>query len=1137
MAQGTGMTADRSAPPGDITLYVERIVELYSGMPLLGVGGLGPAGTRLDRVDIRYDGRPASFATPKTITENGVPRLHFSTQLPIEPAAGRVQVVALVGGVESVLYDEPMTSVGRRTEPEIVAPTGAAGRFRGVVARGVRSVTSGEVLSPTRWRARAGRFATLLLRIRQKVRNKLFLRRFRPCDPHQTYAANTAVTTALRAAMEVAAWRFRYRPTVSILLPVWNSDPKWLAEAIDSVRGQVYDRWELCIADDASTDPAHLRYLDRLPADPRIKLVRRPANGHICANTNSAADLATGEFVALLDHDDKLSPDALFEVVRLLQDHPDADLIYSDEDKIDAAGRRFDPQFKPDWSPELLLSYNYVNHFTCVRRAVFERAGRFRVGYQGSQDHDLLLRVTELTDRVHHVPRILYHWRSHPQSTASTAGQKGYVHTSGRKAVEDALARRGIDASLYVPPFADRLGLPILALDGPDDGPSVAVLIHGESDDAARTKGVVERTTAYRNATVEIVPPGDSPADAWNRAAAGRTEDLLLFIQAGIVPADPRWLSRLVASLRLPGVGAVGGLVRGEDGAVVSAGTLLGMRDGIAPNDACQGLPKDAVSYYFYVEVGRTVSAPARGCLLTRREVFARVGGFDTARFGRTLFGVDYALRIAGTGLRSAHVGGAELVAAEPTAVGRDADPAELLAFKRAYGRPRDRYYNPNLSDRDSFRPLCDGVPSLLAGPGTPAVRALVAAHNLNSPEGAPRYLSEIVLGLWDRGRIEPAVFSPLGGAGEASYRDASVPVTVADAPWSRRFVDGRWEPREYEAAQKYLGRLLRDRRPEVVVANTLLSFPVVEAAARAGVPAVWIIHESYSPDCLARVFPPYARGRIEAAFALAARVVPASHDTAKLFAHWNTRGNVRVLHNGLDPAPFDDYIRKVTKADAARRVPGDPAKKRIIAVGTVCERKGQHTLVEAAAELAKTRSDFACYLVGMRDGVPYADYVRELVRRHRLERVVHLIPETDDVWRFYRAADVFVCASQIETFSRAVLEAEAFGLPIVSTPCCGLGEQVFWGFNALRFDFGDAGGLAGHLGRLLGDDELRAGTGERSRAAFDTHLNADEMLDRYAAVIRAAARPGPRHAKASPKRFPFGTLGFGGRHVAPNRR
>lgn len=1081
--------------PGDLRLFVERLAEPYSGMPLVGVGGDGPPEFLHCRIDVRYDSRPASFAVPTLSPEPG--RLHFSTQLPFDPAAVRLQVVAVAGTSESVLFDEPLAEIGTRAEPTAPVPR------RGPVGRAWRAVVTGEAFSLWRWQARVGRAAELARKVRQKVRHKLTARRFRPCDPHQTYAANTALTPRLRAAMADEITRFRVRPTFSILVPVYNVDPQWLTAAIDSVRAQVYPHWELCLADDASTRLDLLRYLERLPDDPRIKLVRREANGHICHATNSAADLATGEFVALLDNDDALAPHALFAVARLLQDHPDADLVYSDEDKIDAAGRRYDPQFKPDWSPELLLSYNYVNHFTVVRRCVFEKAGRYRPGYEGSQDHDLLLRVTERTDRVYHVPEILYHWRSLPSSTASAAGVKRYVHTAGRKAVGDALARRGVRASLVTPAFADRLGLPILGLDGPDDGPPVAVVIRGEPSAAAATVRAVKATTAYRNFAPYLVVDGAAPAEALNRIAAGRAEEILVFLEAGVEPTDRRWLSRLVAYLGLPGVGAAGGLIRDADGAIASAGTLLGMRDGIAPDDACRGVPKDAVSYYFYAEVGRNASAPGRGLLATRRDVFDRVGGFDADRFPATTWDVDYALRLAGIGVRCVHVAGAELRSAS-LPPGRRDDPLELLALKHAHGRVRDPFSNPNFSERDSFRPSGDAPLSLPAEGKHPAVRCLVAAHNLNSPEGAPRYLSEIVLGLRDRGVLDPVVWSPLGGPGAAVYEAAGVPVIVAGAEWSPRFVDGRWTPREWDAAQAAVRRVVRETRAEVVLANTLLTFPVVEAAARAGVPPVWVIHESYSADVLARVFPPFARGRLEAAFAMASRVVPASHGTAKLFEHWNTRGNFRVLHNGLDPAAFP----------AVPPRQGGTSPKSIIAVGTVCERKGQHTLVEAAAILARTRSDFVVRLVGMRDGVPYANHVRELIRRHGLETVVVPVTECDDARPFFRAADVFVCTSHVETFSRAVLEAEAFGLPIVSTPVFGVPEQVFWGFNALPFDFGDAVGLAAQLEKLLADDDLRAAIGRRSRAAFENHLDADEMLDRYAAVVLAAARTGPRASR-----------------------
>src|SRR5581483_3983819 len=305
-----------------------------------------------------------------------------------------------------------------------------------------------------------------------------------------------------------------------------------------------------------------------------------------------------------------------------------------------------------------------------------------------------------------------------------------------------------------------------------------------------------------------------SPAEAMNRMAAGRTEELLLFLEAGVEPADPRWLSRLVANLRLPGVGAAGGVVRDETGAVIDAGPVLGMRDGTAPDAAFRGLKHDAVSYYFYAEVTRNTAAVSGRCLLTRRDVFDRLGGFDARRFPRSLWDIDYGLRLRGLGLRCVTVGGALVCASRPTA--NSAPPTELLALKRAYGRPRDPYHNPNCSEHTPWQPICDSPLSLPAEAARPPVRALVVAHNLNNPEGAPRYLSEIVLGLRDRGAIDPVVFSPLGGVGAKVYESAGVPVVVREAPESRRFVDGLWAPREYEAAQKAAARLLREHRPEV---------------------------------------------------------------------------------------------------------------------------------------------------------------------------------------------------------------------------------------------------------------------------------------------------------------------------------
>ena len=256
-----------------------------------------------------------------------------------------------------------------------------------------------------------------------------------------------------RVVFRRAFERFAHRPTISILLPVYNTKPEYLERAIQSVTGQLYPHWELCISDDASTDPAVREVLERAAkSDPRIKVTYRDKNGHIAENTNSALTVASGDYVGVLDHDDELAEQALFWFANEIRKNPGAAIVYCDEDKLDADGERSAPLFKSDWNPALITAQNYVCHLTVYRRDLLERAGGFRAGLEGSQDHDLLLRCTDLVEphRIRHIPRVLYHWRSHAGSTASEAGLEGkpYAWDAGARAIGEHLTRRGIAATV-----------------------------------------------------------------------------------------------------------------------------------------------------------------------------------------------------------------------------------------------------------------------------------------------------------------------------------------------------------------------------------------------------------------------------------------------------------------------------------------------------------------------------------------------------------------------------------------------------------------------------------------------------------------------------------------------------------------
>ena len=265
-----------------------------------------------------------------------------------------------------------------------------------------------------------------------------------PNNVYELWVRKHRLTDADRKRIIDHIQSFSYRPTFSLIVPVYNTNEQWLRRCLDSVLTQLYPDWELCIADDASTDPLVRKVLEEYrDRDPRIRVVFRQENGHISESSNSALGMAAGEFVALLDHDDEIAEDALYENAALLNQHRDADMIYSDEDKLTEEGKRHSPFFKPDWSPDTFLSQMYTCHLGVYRTEMVRSIGGFRVGFEGSQDYDLVLRLTERTQKIYHIPKVLYHWRSIPGSTALAHQSKDYAHKAGLKALQEAVARRG----------------------------------------------------------------------------------------------------------------------------------------------------------------------------------------------------------------------------------------------------------------------------------------------------------------------------------------------------------------------------------------------------------------------------------------------------------------------------------------------------------------------------------------------------------------------------------------------------------------------------------------------------------------------------------------------------------------------
>jgi GT2 family glycosyltransferase/SAM-dependent methyltransferase len=506
-----------------------------------------------------------------------------------------------------------------------------------------------------------------------------------------------------RLALRREARALPRRPLVSVLMPVYDIDEVWLKAAIHSVRSQVYDRWELCAVDDAS--PAtHVRpLLKRLAReDSRVRLLLLDRNEGISGALRHALAMARGEFVGLLDHDDALHPEALLDIVRRFTQEPCPDVVYTDHDFREVDGRRHSPFFKPDWSPDLLLSMNYVTHLVVARADLVRSVDGYRPGYDGAEDHDLLLRLSERTSRIAHIPRPLYSWGRAPASTAAAPLIKPYAHEAGRRAVEDAIARRGIAGEvLDSGPGAYRYRV----RRGITGDPLVSVVITPEGDQAAFDRCVASlAVTTWPRRDIVVTKPVNEEADRARRLNEGvrsaRGEHVLLLHEACAI-MDPEWMTALLEHAQRDDVGAVGAKRVSPDGRLRHVGLVLGLQ-GVAGRPF-EGFPQDHSTYWGLAHATRNVAAVDAACLMTRRNLFLETGGFDEGLGG--LEDVDYCLHLRQRGLWIVYTPHA-IVQDHSRALARAESPETVARLQERWGDAllRDPFYNPNLSlERGDF--------------------------------------------------------------------------------------------------------------------------------------------------------------------------------------------------------------------------------------------------------------------------------------------------------------------------------------------------------------------------------------------------------------------------------------------------
>jgi len=583
--------------------------------------------------------------------------------------------------------------------------------------------------------------------MRIKSRIKRLAKKLLPFMTQDETAAVTTKTPSYRYQMpqltpqtEEEIANFEQKPLISIIMPVYNVDPIWLQKAIDSVRSQWYENWELCIADDKSTKQETLDYLKGLD-DPRIKVRFLEKNLNISGASNAALEMAEGDYIALMDNDDEITPDALYEMVKCINE-TDADFIYSDEDFIDTEGICSNPHFKPDFSPDLLLSHNYITHFTCFRKSLLDQVGNFNSMFDGSQDYDLFLRLTENTDNICHIKKVLYHWRTLESSTSLNSEAKPEALERGRKVLIETMRRRNIKAKVEHANMHHyfRVRYPI------ENTPLVSIIIpfKDKPELLEMCIGSILEKSTYRNfeiigisnnseeehtfETMVSLEKRDTRVSFYEYNVAFNYADInnhavktyakgehILLLNNDIEVITPEWIEAMLEHSQRDEIGCVGAKLYYPDDTVQHAGIIMGL--GGYAGHSHKGYSRHNVGYFNRLGVVQNVSAVTAACLMVKKRIYEEVGGMDAIRFKVAYNDVDFCLRVGEKGYRNLFTPYAELYHHESISRGYETTPEKMARFQKEkdalFERHQkiltegDPYYNPNLChDKEDFS-LC----------------------------------------------------------------------------------------------------------------------------------------------------------------------------------------------------------------------------------------------------------------------------------------------------------------------------------------------------------------------------------------------------------------------------------------------
>jgi glycosyltransferase involved in cell wall biosynthesis len=883
-------------------------------------------------------------------------------------------------------------------------------------------------------------------------------------------------------------------PLLSLILPTFKPPAVFFDQLVESLAAQTYQNFEVCIADGGSDAETKKRLQRWQEKESRVRLKFLAQNLGIAENTNHALALATGQFFLCIDQDDLLAPFALYEMAHAIVRQPEADVFYSDEDRLTSKGERQAPFFKPEWNPELLLSYMYLGHLTAYRRSLVEKVGTFRKEFELSQDYDFAFRATEAAGVIVHVPHVLYHWREH--SASGSTGGKPNARATNLAALGAAMQRRGLEAEIIELPTANRARLK------PAAWPRVSLIIPTDSVKRARASlEQLPRNTEYADYEIILVtnsrlvdslqadvssqPPVrfvryDKPfnfSEKCNRGAEIASGSRLLFVNDDVESIERDWIQNVIEPLENPEIGAVAPKLLYATGKIQHAGLVTGVRGLVGT--ACHQWPGDSSDYVNFAQSMRDVSALSGACLALRKEDFDRVGGFNAIDTPIFHSDIDLCFALRAAGLRCVytpfatlrHAGHASLGEEEriPEAAPRRDKSSIYLLRRWGENTTHDPYFTDYMRDwlyADSPTPI------RMFGRNEERSAAqldlLFISHDL-SLSGAPILM--LHLARWCRANdYFVTVMAPNDGPLRAQYQAAGIPLIL--------------DPlilKEHESFSQFL------RNFDALLANTVQGWPAIRAAKKEHVPALWWLHETLVGEHYLR-----EDKNLRLSIREADVIFTPSARTAAVYKPFAEQ-TPRCIPYGIP-----DLAAERTESAEPR-----PNELRFLLLGSVERRKGQDAFVQALRLLPRELQrrakfqiagrvmdpEFAIKVYGLAEGLENLQITGEIEHAGALALL--------------EAADVLVCASRDEAMPVTILEAMSLGKAIVSTTAGGVPEYIRDQENGFLVRPEKAAELAAAIERLLQDPAEARRLGRNARATFEEQFSLDRFGSDFINLVR----------------------------------